>query len=272
MRFLADVKAGDPEVHAPVYSHQRYDIVPGAAQTVRQPDIVIVEGLNVLQAPPASATPNQLFASDFFDFSIYVDADERDIEQWYVARFLRLGDTVFQDPESYFHRYASLDEDEARATAANIWARDQRAQPAREHPADAHARAPDPHQGRRPPRRARAAAPRLTPHRRIIEDRHGASDSGAEGGAAAPWHDSVGGVAGLLSRTVAPEIAELREAVSGNAAHTKELAEQLERTVTALEETARVAESRLRLTLWMAGGALALAAIALVLGIVAFRS
>jgi type I pantothenate kinase len=123
VRFLADVKAGSPEVQAPVYSHQRYDIVPGAAQTVRHPDVVIVEGLNVLQAPPAGSDESQLFASDFFDYSIYVDADERDIQAWYVERFLRLRDTVFQDPQSYFHRYAALNEAEARVTAADIWAR-----------------------------------------------------------------------------------------------------------------------------------------------------
>ncbi len=123
VRFLADVKAGAPEVHAPVYSHQRYDIVPGAVQTVRHPDVVIVEGLNVLQAPPAGRDESQLFASDFFDYSCYVDADEADIQGWYVERFLRLRDTVFQDPQSYFHRYASLNEAEARATAADIWAR-----------------------------------------------------------------------------------------------------------------------------------------------------
>jgi type I pantothenate kinase len=121
VRFLADVKAGMPEVHAPVYSHQRYDIVPGVTQVVRSPDIVIVEGLNVLQAPPVERSGSHLFASDFFDFSIYVDADEADIEQWYVQRFLRLRDTVFRDPRSYFHRYASLDEPEARAVAHDIW-------------------------------------------------------------------------------------------------------------------------------------------------------
>jgi type I pantothenate kinase len=104
-----------------VYSHQRYDIVPGGIQIVRQPDIVIVEGLNVLQAPPPAVTAGPLFASDFFDFSIYVDADEADIEHWYVARFLKLRDTVFRDPQSYFHRYASLTEAEARDTAAGIW-------------------------------------------------------------------------------------------------------------------------------------------------------
>lgn len=121
VRFLADVKSGAPEVHAPVYSHQRYDIVPDAAQTVRHPDIAIVEGLNVLQAPQDRAG-SQVFASDFFDFTIYVDADEADIERWYIERFLRLRDTVFQDPQSYFHRYASLNEAEARKTATSIWA------------------------------------------------------------------------------------------------------------------------------------------------------
>jgi type I pantothenate kinase len=121
VRFLADVKGGVPEAHAPVYSHQRYDIVPDAAQTVRQPDIAIVEGLNVLQAPHERAD-SQVFASDFFDFTIYVDASEEDIRRWYVERFLRLRDTVFQDPQSYFHRYGSLNEAEARDTAANIWA------------------------------------------------------------------------------------------------------------------------------------------------------
>jgi type I pantothenate kinase len=123
VRFLADLKAGYPEVHAPVYSHQRYDIVAGVSQTVRHPDVVIVEGLNVLQAPPASHTENQLFASDFFDYSLYVDAREPDIESWYVERFLRLRETMFQDPLSYFHRYAELTEAEARSIAADIWAR-----------------------------------------------------------------------------------------------------------------------------------------------------
>jgi type I pantothenate kinase len=120
VRFLADLKAGADAVDAPVYSHQRYDIVPGASHTVRNPDIVIVEGLNVLQAPPGRAE-TQVFASDFFDFTIYVDADEHDIQRWYVERFLRLRDTVFRDQESYFHRYAALDETQARATAAGIW-------------------------------------------------------------------------------------------------------------------------------------------------------
>jgi type I pantothenate kinase len=121
VRFLADVKSGAEEVKAPVYSHVRYDIIPGAEQTVRHPDVVIVEGLNVLQAPPAVGAEMQLFASDFFDFSIFVDADERIIEDWYVSRFMKLRATVFQEPQAYFHRYASLSDDEARETAHAIW-------------------------------------------------------------------------------------------------------------------------------------------------------
>jgi type I pantothenate kinase len=121
VRFLAAVKSGAASADVPVYSHQIYDIVPGAVQTIRRPDIVIVEGLNVLQGPPAGAAETQLFASDFFDFSIYVDADEAIIEQWYVARFMKLRETVFQDPSSYFHRYASLTDEQAREVAAGIW-------------------------------------------------------------------------------------------------------------------------------------------------------
>src|SRR5688500_14755780 len=111
LRFMADVKSGVPEVAAPVYSHLAYDIVPGEVQAVRTPDIVIVEGLNVLQAGRG------VFVSDFFDFSIYVDANEADIEQWYVERFLTLRETVFQNPSSYFHRYAALTAEQAVETA-----------------------------------------------------------------------------------------------------------------------------------------------------------
>jgi len=128
IRFLADVKSGVPEVLAPVYSHLRYDIVPGEYQAVQQPDIVIVEGLNVLQTGPstplgAGGKRRQIpmFVSDFFDYSIFVDAHELDIEQWYIERFLRLRETVFKNPSSYFHRYASLDQDEAIETARGIW-------------------------------------------------------------------------------------------------------------------------------------------------------
>ena len=117
LRFMADLKSGVAEVSAPTYSHLAYDVVPGEMQVVRQPDIVIVEGLNVLQTGGRAA----MFVSDFFDFSIYVDAQEADIEQWYVERFLALRQTVFQNPSSYFHRYAALTPDEAVATARRIW-------------------------------------------------------------------------------------------------------------------------------------------------------
>jgi type I pantothenate kinase len=118
LRFMADVKSGVPEVLAPVYSHLAYDIVAGEFQAVRRPDIVIVEGLNVLQTGTGRAP---MFVSDFFDFSIYVDAHETDIEQWYVDRFLTLRDTVFRDPSSYFHRFSSLTTQEAQETARGIW-------------------------------------------------------------------------------------------------------------------------------------------------------
>ena len=117
LRFLADVKSGLPEVTAPIYSHLAYDVVPGEYQTVHQPDIVIVEGLNVLQ----TGSRHTMFVSDFFDFSIYVDANESDIEQWYIERFMKLRATVFQNPDSYFHRYAGLSNAEAEATARRIW-------------------------------------------------------------------------------------------------------------------------------------------------------
>jgi type I pantothenate kinase len=122
VRFVADVKAGVPEVRAPVYSHVAYDIVPGEQQVVRSPDVLILEGLNVLQTGPAlPGHEGQGFVSDYFDFSIYVDADEADVEHWYVERFLRLRETVFRDPSSYFRRYADLDRDEAVETARGIW-------------------------------------------------------------------------------------------------------------------------------------------------------
>src|SRR5688572_14215417 len=122
VRFMVDVKSGVPEVAAPVYSHLAYDIVPGELQVVRQPDIVIVEGLNVLQGGRGgSARGRSLFVSDFFDFSIYVDASESDIEQWYVERFVALRETVFQRESSYFHRYADLTVAESVETARRLW-------------------------------------------------------------------------------------------------------------------------------------------------------
>lgn len=123
VRFVAEVKGGKAEVTAPVYSHLVYDIVPDEHIVVRQPDILIVEGLNVLQPPAASAVPSRstLTVSDFFDFSVYVDARESDIRQWYINRFLKLRQTAFADPESYFHRYAALSDDEAVTRATAIW-------------------------------------------------------------------------------------------------------------------------------------------------------
>jgi type I pantothenate kinase len=121
LRFLSDVKSGLPEVAAPVYSHLAYDIVAGEYQTVHQPDIVIVEGLNVLQTGSRQRKSPAMFVSDFFDFTIYVDANESDIEQWYIERFVKLRATVFQNPSSYFHRYAALTAAEADATAQRIW-------------------------------------------------------------------------------------------------------------------------------------------------------
>lgn len=122
VQFMADVKTANGAVHAPVYSHQYYDIVPGEFQVVDRPDIVIVEGLNVLQTSDGvTGRVARVFVSDFFDFSIYLDADEADIEAWYVARFQTLRETVFRDPRSFFHRFASLTPDEAMATARGIW-------------------------------------------------------------------------------------------------------------------------------------------------------
>ncbi|HWE61678.1 MAG TPA: type I pantothenate kinase [Chloroflexota bacterium] len=121
MQFMAAVKAGHAMVAAPVYSHLVYDTVPGQLQIVQQPDIVLVEGLNVLQTGSTRAGQPQLFVSDFFDFSIYVDADDTDIERWYIERFLMLRSTVFQDASSYFHRYAALSTAEAIQVATGIW-------------------------------------------------------------------------------------------------------------------------------------------------------
>jgi type I pantothenate kinase len=124
IEFMSEVKAARGAVHAPVYSHQAYDIVPGEFQVVDRPDIVIVEGLNVLQTgdgPTERLAEARVFVSDFFDFSIYIDAVEAEIEAWYVARFLTLRETVFRDPRSYFHRYAGLSHDEAVLTAREIW-------------------------------------------------------------------------------------------------------------------------------------------------------
>jgi len=117
LRFVSDVKSGADEVSAPVYSHLAYDIVPGEFTVVRRPDILILEGLNVLQPGP------RLSVADLFDFSIYVDAHTEDIAAWYVERFLALRGTAFADPASHFHHYASLSDEVARDEARRLWER-----------------------------------------------------------------------------------------------------------------------------------------------------
>jgi type I pantothenate kinase len=124
LRFLTDVKAGRRPARAPIYSHLIYDVIPNRWVEVDRPDILIVEGLNVLQTgrPPkdGKAIP---FVSDFFDFSVYLDAGEDVLKSWYVDRFLTLRGTAFRDPKSYFHRYSTLSDEEAVETAAAIWER-----------------------------------------------------------------------------------------------------------------------------------------------------
>jgi type I pantothenate kinase len=124
LRFLSDIKAGRRPVRAPVYSHLLYDVMPNQWVEIDRPDILIVEGLNVLQTgrPPkdGKAIP---YVSDFFDFSVYLDADEEVLRGWYVDRFLTLRGTAFADPKSYFHRYSTLSDEEAIATATSIWNR-----------------------------------------------------------------------------------------------------------------------------------------------------
>ena len=121
LRFLSDVKAGKRNVPAPVYSHLAYDVVSGETVIVDRPDILIVEGLNVLlPGRPGAESP---FVSDYFDFSIYLHASDTDLERWYVARYMRLLQTAFRDPRSYFHANADQSEEEAQATARDIWRR-----------------------------------------------------------------------------------------------------------------------------------------------------
>jgi type I pantothenate kinase len=124
LRFLTGIKAGQRPVRAPVYSHLVYDVVPAEWIEIDRPDILIVEGLNVLQAgrlpKDGKAVP---FVSDFFDFSVYIDATEEVLQHWYVERFLRLRETAFRDPKSYFHRYSKLNDKEAVETATSIWQR-----------------------------------------------------------------------------------------------------------------------------------------------------
>lgn len=122
LRFVSDVKAGVERVEAPVYSHLTYDIVEDDSVVVERPDVLILEGLNVLQpARPRRDGRTGLAVSDFFDFSVYVDARGEDVQRWYIERFLQLRRTAFNDPRSYFRRYAELSDQEARETAERIW-------------------------------------------------------------------------------------------------------------------------------------------------------
>jgi type I pantothenate kinase len=122
LRFLSDVKAGKPTVSAPVYSHLVYDVMPGESVTVERPDILILEGLNVLQPSrmPKDGTVIP-FVSDYFDFSVYLDADENDLHRWYVNRFMTLRHTAFRDPRSFFRKYAEIAEEDALAIAEKLW-------------------------------------------------------------------------------------------------------------------------------------------------------
>ena len=119
LQFIADVKSGAKVVSAPVYSHLIYDIVEGQKQTIKNPDVLIVEGLNVLQSPGLG---QYVALSDFFDFKIYVDADTVNLTQWFLDRFEKLRDTAFTNPASYFHRYAEMPHEKALARANEIWA------------------------------------------------------------------------------------------------------------------------------------------------------
>jgi type I pantothenate kinase len=123
LAFMSDIKAGKGRVSAPVYSHLTYDVVPGGEIVVDRPDILILEGLNVLQAGTARAGKAMPFVSDFFDFSVYMDAEEDLIHDWYVHRFLHLRETAFRDPESYFQRYAELPVSDAQQMAESLWDR-----------------------------------------------------------------------------------------------------------------------------------------------------
>ncbi|QPC86093.1 type I pantothenate kinase [Mesorhizobium sp. NBSH29] len=122
LRFLSGIKSGQPNVRAPLYSHLTYDVLPGEFVTIDRPDILIFEGLNVLQTrelpQDGKAVP---FVSDFFDFSIYIDAEESQIHEWYITRFMRLRETAFRNPDSFFHRYSKLSQDSARAIAEGLW-------------------------------------------------------------------------------------------------------------------------------------------------------
>ena len=122
LRFLSAIKAGKKDVKAPMYSHLTYDVLPNASRTIDRPDILIFEGINVLQSRNLPADGKIVpMVSDFFDFSIYIDAEEKLIHAWYVERFMRLRETAFKNPDSYFHRYATISETAALAIAESLW-------------------------------------------------------------------------------------------------------------------------------------------------------
>lgn len=122
LQFLGEVKSGAAQVEAPVYSHFQYDVLPDASVVIEQPDILIIEGLNILQTAEMPKDGGTIpFVSDFIDFSIYIDADPKVIEEWYLERFMRLRTTAFRDPGAYFHKYATMDVAEVRRTALKLW-------------------------------------------------------------------------------------------------------------------------------------------------------
>ena len=124
IRFLSDVKAGQPRVEAPVYSHLTYDVIPGESVVVDRPDILVFEGVNVLQPSRLSRDATEVpFVSDFFDFSVYLHAEDPVLERWYIDRFMRLRQTAFRDPKSYFRKYADLSDADAMSVARSIWSR-----------------------------------------------------------------------------------------------------------------------------------------------------
>lgn len=124
LEFLSRIKAGERNVQAPVYSHLVYDVVPGDFVTIDQPDILIFEGINVLQVSDLPKDGNSVpFVSDYFDFSIYIDAEEEMVQDWYVSRFMRLRETAFKKPESFFHRYSQVSDSAALAIAMDLWTR-----------------------------------------------------------------------------------------------------------------------------------------------------
>ncbi len=163
LRFLADVKAGTRNVKAPIYSHLIYDIVPDEHVVIDRPDILIVEGLNVLLPNPLNREGKDIaFVSDFFDFSVYLHAPEDLLEKWYVERFMRLRETAFRDPRSYFKKYAELTDDEAVTVARDIWTRIN-LRNLIDHVRPTRPRASlDSHQGREPQNRDRATAQALS--------------------------------------------------------------------------------------------------------------